>query len=127
VSSLILEMVDAEDPVEVGAHTTYEIRVSNAGSKTETNLSLVCTLPEQLEFRDAKCGAGQRCRLEGRDVIFEPVAKLAPRADVIYRVQVRGRQPGNVRFRAQVRADGITEPVVREELTRIYNDDVLPR
>ena len=55
-------------------------------------------------------------------MIFEPLAKLAPRADAIYRVTVRGTTPGDVRFRARLRADGITEPVLREESTKIYGD-----
>lgn len=124
LSSLLLELVDVDDPVEVGAETAYEIRITNTGTKTETNLQLVCTLPEHLEFQSAKNAANQRFRVEGRQVIFEPLAKLAPRADVIFRVQVKGTLPGNARFRAVVRADGLAEPIQREEVTRIYNDDM---
>jgi uncharacterized repeat protein (TIGR01451 family) len=122
--ALLIEVADTDDPVEVGSETTYEVRVANAGTKTETNVEVVCTLPEQVEFRGAKAGANLRFRVEGREVIFEPLAKLAPRAEIIYRVQVRGKTAGDVRFRARVRADGLPEPVLREESTRFYNDDV---
>jgi uncharacterized repeat protein (TIGR01451 family) len=125
--TLLIEVVDTDDPVEVGSDTTYEIRVANTGTKMETNVEVICTLPEQVEFRSAKAGANVRHRIDGREVIFEPVAKLAPRADVIYRVQVRGKVAGDVRFRVRVRADGLTEPVVREESTRFYNDDAPAR
>lgn len=121
--ALLIEVNDTDDPVEVGAETTYEVRVANVGTKTETNVEVVCTLPEQVEFRAAKAGSGLRFCVEGRELIFEPIAKLAPRADVIYRIQVRGRSPGDVRFRVRVRADGLTEPVLREECTRFYNDE----
>jgi hypothetical protein len=123
VSSLLIELADADDPIEVGAETSYELRVSNTGTKTESNVEVVCSLPDQLEFRVAKCSATLKYRLEGRELIFEPLPRLAPKADVIYRIQVKGIAPGDVRFRTRVRADDLREPIVREERTRIYSDD----
>ena len=124
LSALLLEVADTDDPVEVGAETTYEIRVANTGTKTETNIEVICTLPEQVEFRSAKSPGNLRSCVEGREVSFEPLAKLAPRADVVYRVTVRGKSAGDVRFRVRVRADGLSEPMLREEATRFYNDNL---
>jgi uncharacterized repeat protein (TIGR01451 family) len=123
LSALQLELADADDPVEVGADTAYEIRVTNAGSKMETNLQVTCTLPERMELRGARCAAGCHFRVEGRDVIFEALPRLAPKADVVYRVFVRGTAPGDLRCRARLRADGLGEPMVREESTKVYGDD----
>jgi uncharacterized repeat protein (TIGR01451 family) len=123
LSALLMELVDTEDPVEVGKQTSYEIRVTNTGSKTETNLQLTCTIPEQMEFKGAKGPAGCPFRIEGREVIFNALPKLAPRVDAIYRVNVRCLAPGDARFQARVRADGLTQPVLREESTRVYGDE----
>ena len=41
LSAILTEVVDTEDPIEVGAETVYEIRITNTGSKTETDLKLV--------------------------------------------------------------------------------------
>jgi hypothetical protein len=120
--SLFLEIGHIDDPLEVGAETAYEIRLANTGTKAESNIEVVCTIPEQLEFRGAKCSATLRYRHEGRDLIFEPLPRLAPKADVIYRVQVRGVAPGDIRFRTRIKADGLKEPVLREENTRVYSD-----
>src|SRR5260370_42391799 len=98
LSALLMELVDLDDPVEVGADTAYEIRITNTGSKTETNLSLVCTVPDKMEFRGAKGPANCKFHVQGKEVTFEPLPKLAPRADVIYRVNVRGVAPGDLRF-----------------------------
>ena len=127
LSALMMELADTDDPIEVGAETTYEMRVTNTGSKMETNVELVCTVPDHMEFRAAKCNAGCRCRVEGREVIFEPLPKLAPRADAIYRVVVRGLAPGDMHFRARIRADGLSEAIMREESTKVYGDEVTPR
>jgi uncharacterized repeat protein (TIGR01451 family) len=121
--ALLMELVDLDDPVEIGADTAYEIRVTNTGSKTETNLQLICTVPDKMEFRGAIGAAGCRHRVQGKEVIFEPLPKLAPRADAIYRVNVRGTGAGDLRFRARITADGLTEPVLKEESTKVYGDE----
>jgi len=124
LSSAVLEVFNADNPVEVGADATYQIRLANTGTKVETNVELVCTLPAGVEYRDAKCSAGSRVRMEKNDVIFEPLPRLAPRGEIIYRVTVKGRVPGDVRFRARVWADGMTDAIVREETTKFYDDSV---
>src|SRR6185295_5584876 len=124
LSSVVLEVVNADNPVEVGAEATYQIRLANTGTKVESNVELVCTLPAGVEFRDAKCAAGSRFRLDKSDVVFEPLSRLAPRGEVIYRVTVKGRVPGDVRFRAFVRAEGMTDTLIREETTKFYDDNV---
>jgi uncharacterized repeat protein (TIGR01451 family) len=125
--ALLMDLIDVDDPVEVGADTSYEIRVTNTGTKTETNLQLTCTLPDKMEFRAAKCGAPINHHVEGREVIFDPLPKLAPRADVIYRVSVRGIEAGDLRFQARMKADGLTVPVLKEESTRVYGDEGGPK
>jgi hypothetical protein len=120
--SLFIEVGHVDDPLEVGAETAFEIHLTNSGTKEESNVEVVCTLPEQLEFRGAKTSTTLKCRQEGRELIFEPLAKLAPKADVIYRVQVRGIAAGDVRFRTRIKSAGLKEAVQREESIRIYSD-----
>ena len=122
--ALLMELVDLDDPVEVGTETSYEVRVTNTGTKTETNLVLICTVPEKMEFRGAKGAAGLGFKVEGKEVIFEPLLKLAPRADAIYRINVKGSAPGDLRFRAKIKADGLEEAVLKEESTKVYGDEV---
>jgi uncharacterized repeat protein (TIGR01451 family) len=120
---LQMELVDLEDPVEMGKEMSYEVRLSNTGTKTETNVQLVCTMPEKMDLRGARCSAGVPFRVQGRDIIFGVIPKLAPRADVIYRVNVRSLAAGDVRFQARVRADSLETPVLREESTRVFGDE----
>lgn len=120
---LLMEVVDVEDPVEVGKELSYEIRMTNTGTKTETNLQLACTMTAEMEFVGAKSTAGIPFRVEGREIIFTAIPRLAPRADVIFRVNVRCTAPGDQRFRVRVRADGLETPVLQEESTRVFGDD----
>jgi len=127
LSTLLMELTDLDDPVEVGTDTAYEIRVTNTGSKTETNLQLTCTVPDKMECRGARGPAGCQHHVEGKEVIFDPLPRLAPRADAIYRVNVRGIAPGDLRFRARIKSDSLTDPLLKEENTKVYGDEALPR
>jgi uncharacterized repeat protein (TIGR01451 family) len=120
LSAILLEVVDTEDPLEVGAETVYEIRITNTGSKTETDIKLVCNIPEKMEFKGAQ--GPTRFHAEGRDIVFDALPKLAPRADAIYRITAKGVAPGDVRFKSQITSTLLQEPVIEMEATRIYAD-----
>jgi uncharacterized repeat protein (TIGR01451 family) len=124
LSSLQIDIVNLDDPVEIGADTAYEIRVINAGSKTETNLELACTLALGMDFRGATGPTGAGHQRQGSQIVFESLRELAPREEKVYRVQVVGREAGDLRFRAQLTARGLAEPVVREKTTKVYGDEL---
>jgi uncharacterized repeat protein (TIGR01451 family) len=120
VSALAMEVRDLDNPVEVNADTGFDIHVVNSGTRMETGLVLVCTLPEKMEFKDAVGPGGLKYNVNGREIVFEPIPKLAPRADVTFRINARGIAPGDHRFRALLKADGLGAPIVREETTKVY-------
>jgi uncharacterized repeat protein (TIGR01451 family) len=120
IPALSLEVVDLEDPIEVGADLTYEIRVVNQGSCPCTNIQIVTQAPEGLLPRE---GTGPTAfKVTGAEVAFEPLPKLAIRADAVYRVKVRGLQPGDYRFRVQMTCDQLRQPVMKEESSRVYKE-----
>ena len=120
VPALLLEVVDLEDPIEVGAETTYEIRVVNQGTSATTNLQIIATVPADMTTRDATGPAPHR--LQGQQVIFEKLPSLAAKADALYRVKVVGDKPGDMRFKVQMTSDQLRSPVYEEESTRVYKD-----
>ena len=120
ISALLLEVVDIDDPVEVGAETAYEIRVTNQGSREATNVEIHALVPPEMTVRGGQ--GPTRYRVEGQEVLFAPLPQLAPRSDVIYRVLVTGTDKGDVRFRARLISDSLTEPVIEEESTKVYDD-----
>lgn len=120
LSAISMEVSDVEDPLEVGAETSYEIKITNTGSKTETDLKLVCNIPTQLEFKSAT-GPVQFDQI-GTDVVFQPLGKLAPRADVVFKLVCKAKVKGDARFKAQLTTTSLVEPVVKVESTRVYED-----
>ncbi|MCX7699414.1 MAG: hypothetical protein N2039_00910 [Gemmataceae bacterium] len=120
LSAIMLELVDLDDPIEVGAETSYEIRITNTGSKTETDVKLVCTVPDKMEFKTAT--GPVRYTQHGNEIIFDSIPKLAPRADAIFRVTVKTKAPGVANFRSRITSTLLVDGVTKEEATRIYTD-----
>ncbi len=120
IASLTMELVDLDDPVEIGAETAYEIRVKNEGSKAATRVSIACELPPEMELKNYK--APVEAIVEGRQILFKSLDQIAPGAEVVYRVHVKGVQEGNHRMRVRMTGASLQEPVVREEATKVYAD-----
>ena len=76
-ASLLVEIVDLDDPVEVGVETAYEIRVKNEGTKAAKNVDVACKIPPGVKLVSAK--GPTTFRDEGPALAFDPVSELAPR------------------------------------------------
>lgn len=119
-ASLVLEIIDLDDPVEVGSQTAYEIRVHNDGSKSAEKVGVSCELPTGLQLVEAE-GPTEFLNENGL-IVFKSVPELEPGNTAIYKVQVMGREEGNHRFRVRLASDSITEPLIFEELTKFYEE-----
>ncbi len=118
IPAILLEVIDIEDPIEVGANETYVITVTNQGTATDTNITIVCTLPPQQQYVS---GTGPTApAVEGQVVRFAPLASLAPKAQAVYKVTVKAVQTGDVRFHTEMNSDQIKSPVMETEATNIY-------
>jgi uncharacterized repeat protein (TIGR01451 family) len=122
IAALRFEVVDVNDPIEVGSETAYEIRVLNQGTKDASNVSVQVTLPQGFELIAAEGPGSLRSTQQNGRVIFEPIQRLAPKVDTTYRVRVRGRQAGDYRLRVELNSDDLRAPVVKEESTRVFGD-----
>jgi uncharacterized repeat protein (TIGR01451 family) len=115
------EVLDVNDPIETGGTTSYEIRVVNQGTKAATNVRLATVLPAGMQPVEAQGPVAHL--LDGRQVVFEPLARLAPKADTTYHVRVRADQAGDMRVRVQLLSDEMQSPVTKEESTRVFGNE----
>ncbi len=120
LAALFFEVTDSEDPIEVGGMTEYIVRIGNQGTKAASGVRLTATLLGDLEPVDAKGPAAHR--VENLAVIFEPLARLAPTEEAVFRVRVRGRREGDQRMQVQLVSDDHPAPITKEEITRVYAD-----
>jgi hypothetical protein len=115
---LALEVSDPDDPAPVGTDFLYEIRVLNQGSCPCTGIQIIAQMPDGMELREAT--APTPYKVVGQQVQFAAFAKLATKADLVYRLKVRSAKPGDVRFRVQLTCDQLQQPVLKEEASRFY-------
>ncbi len=120
LAALSFQVVDSEDPIEVDGLTEYVIRVSNDGTKAATGVRVAATLLGDLEPVEATGPGGHR--VENLAIEFEPLAKLGPGEEAVYRVRVRGRRAGDQRVQVQLVSEDHPTPITKEEITSVYDD-----
>ena len=118
ISALALEVVDVDDPVKIGARTTYVISVTNQGSAAATNIRIACILEDNVQY--VSSAGATAASAEERRVNFFPLSSLAPKARAAWRVVVRAVNPGDVRFKVVMNVDQLTRPVEETESTHLY-------
>lgn len=118
LAAVRFEVLDLDDPVEVGKEAVYEIRVMNQGTGACSNIQLVAATAEGTEYKGSS--GPTQIKAQGQHLVFEPIATLAPKGEVVYRVKVKGTMAGDLRFRVQLTCDQVRTPIVKEESTRFY-------
>lgn len=119
IPAVLLEVIDLEDPNEIGTTETYVITVTNQGSAEATNIRVIATVQPEAEYVSSDgptAGA-----VDGRTVTFAPLPRLDPQAVATYRVTVKSLEAGDTRFKVTMTNDQLTGPPVEEtESTRFY-------
>jgi len=120
LAAVTFEVTDSEDPIEVSGLTEYVIRVGNQGTKAASGVRLSATILGEMEPVEAKGPAAHR--IDNLTVSFEPLARLAPTEEAVYRIRVRGHRAGDQRVQVQLTSDDHPAPITKEEITRVYAD-----
>ncbi|MCY2989679.1 MAG: hypothetical protein NTY19_17645 [Planctomycetota bacterium] len=111
---------DSANPIEVGNETTYTIQLTNRGSSAATNVRLSIVLPPQI--KPVSGDGPTRVVLHGAQVAIDPLARVAPGEQAVYKLKVQGLDAGVHRVQFQMVTDETSVPVTREEVTKVYQD-----
>lgn len=118
IPAILLEVIDIEDPIEVGKTETYQIEVTNQGSATDTNIKVTCELEDAQEFVS---GSGATAVTgSGRTITMAPLPSLAAKDKAVWRVVVKANRAANIRFKTSLISDQLTRPVEETESTNQY-------
>lgn len=118
IAAVHLDVIDTEDPVEVGANATYVITVTNEGSAADTNIRVSAVLDEKVQYMSS-AGATAGSVL-GKTVSFAPLRTLDAKGKATWRIVVKGAVAGDVRLKVTLHTDQLALPVEQTEATRIY-------
>ena len=118
VPAILLEVIDTVDPIEVGQETTFVVTAINQGSKGDSNVKVVATLPPSLEFVS---GSGiTAVTASGQTITMAPIASLVAGAKAEWRVVVRAKSRQDARSRWELSSDQFKVPVLETESTNLY-------
>ena len=119
VPAVLLEVIDVEDPIEVGETETYKITVTNQGTALDTNIRITCELEDSQSFVSAE-GATAAAKT-GQSVAFRPLAQLGAKEQAVWYVQVKAEKVDDVRFSVKMMTDELgNRPVEETEATNQY-------
>ncbi len=121
MAALLTQLSDTNDPVLVGERTTYLINVVNQGSKASENVQVSAQIPPGMEFLNAE-GPTKFQVGPNNTIIFEATPQLSAKAEMNYKILVKGTQPGDQRLKLSVISDELSAPVTKEESTQVYQD-----
>ncbi len=119
VADLVMNVKDPAGPVAVGAEAVYEVRVRNRGTKEADNVEVFAYFSRGVEPVSAEGAANQ---LAPGQVIFRPIASLAPGAEVVLKVHARAGEAGNHVFRAETRCPSLGTHLMSEATNLFYGD-----
>jgi len=118
VPAILLEVIDLEDPIEVGGQVQYVIRVVNQGTAPGTHVRIRCTLPDSQEFL-AGSGATD-VKFENGILTLAPLPSLEPKATAEWRISVKAVREDDARFQTELTSDQFESPIRENESTRQY-------
>ncbi|MFT4690520.1 MAG: putative repeat protein (TIGR01451 family) [Limisphaerales bacterium] len=125
VYSLLVEVIDLDDPIQIGQDITYVITAKNQGDQSHSNVRVAIELPANQQYVRST-GASHVGADGGRSLKSDPFPNLPGKQTAEWRVTTRALPTANVnglvdsRFVVNFSSDQITDPIREEEATQIY-------
>ncbi|MCP5461698.1 MAG: DUF11 domain-containing protein [bacterium] len=118
IPAILMEVIDVDDPVEIGAETTYVITITNQGSAPATNVKIIGVLEENTEY--VSSSGESTAELKGKEVEFAPIPSIPAKGVATLKVQVKALKAGDTRFKVKLNSDQLTRTVEETESTTMY-------
>lgn len=119
IPAILLEVVDTEDPIQVGATEKLYVTVTNQGSAPDNNIVVKVSFEENLDYV-ASAGPTQGSSSDVKSVEFAPLATLGAGQKATWEVTAKAAKEGDHRTTIVMTSDAIGRPVQETEATRIY-------
>lgn len=120
-SELAFTIEDDNDPIETDGLTTYIVKITNSGTRIDSNVQLVFEIPEGSVSEQVHAPVNHQPAQ--RAIVFDPIPKMQPKDTQTYRIAVRHSREGTIVARAQLKSDNRPVPVIKEESTHVYRDN----
>ncbi|MBP9854389.1 MAG: hypothetical protein KBD53_05940 [Candidatus Omnitrophica bacterium] len=117
ISALQLDVVDMVDPIEIDGEAIYIIKVMNQGTADANNVKISASF----DGMDYISSDGETMGMMDINVLsFRAVTTIAPKESVSWKVKLKGKKEGDIRFKVSLTSDELTQPVEEAESTFVY-------
>jgi uncharacterized repeat protein (TIGR01451 family) len=125
IPGTLLEVVDIEDPIQLGNTATYDITVTNQGTDPNTGIKIVVEFESALEYVSSSGLAGPATTgtLVGSTLTFAPVEKLNPKEKVAWRIIAKAVEVADTRFKVTLTSNELEREVGETESTHLYEGE----
>lgn len=117
LADLVLEVSDPRGPVAVGQDVTYEVRITNRGTKNADGVDAIVFFSEGVEATSVEGGDHE---VSSGQVEFHSIPTIAAGGEVVYTITARAETAGNHVFRAEVHCKSLGTSLASEETTKFY-------
>ncbi|HOW88173.1 MAG TPA: hypothetical protein P5561_06530 [Candidatus Omnitrophota bacterium] len=119
IPAILLEVIDTEDPIQVGGTEKLYITVTNQGSAPDNDIVVKVKFEENLDYVAASGPTPGRSD-DVKSVEFAPLASLGAGQKATWEVTAKAASEGDHRTTVVMTSDAISRPVQETEATRIY-------
>ena len=120
LTDIFFDIDDVVDPIEVGSHTIYSVRIVNQGTKAATNVQLFVDMPDGIQPTSVEGDITSEIR--NQEILFAPITSLNPGDEIALKIHAAGISPGDHRIAINLQSDGREINVTKQESTRVYSD-----
>lgn len=113
-----LELVTPKGVVEAGKRVAFQVRVKNQGTVAARGVEVTAFAPPELKPTRGTGPSEGRIDATGT-VTFPPLDELRPGETVTFTIEVDAIQAGDARFRAEVKAMHLANPLKEEQSVRV--------
>lgn len=117
VADLKLTVNDPQGPKPVGEEVTYEVTLTNRGTKAARKVAVVVNFSEGIEPISV---AGGTAEVGGGQATFAPIISIEPGASHQLKVTAKADRAGSHVFRAEVRCTDPETRLASEQTTRFF-------
>jgi hypothetical protein len=118
LADLKLLVNDPPGPMPIGEQSAYEVRIVNRGTKAAEQVNVVAQFSDGIEPVEAVGGSAS---IVPGQVLFRPIPRVEPGAELTLRVVARASREGIHRFRAEVTCGDPDTKLVAEESTYYFD------
>ncbi|MFH1922265.1 MAG: CARDB domain-containing protein [Planctomycetota bacterium] len=117
IADLELDVTDPSGPVRVGSEATYQVRVSNQGTKSAEEVEIVAYFTKGVEPTVVE---GGRHEIGPGQVVFDKIPSLGAGQEVTFQIRAKAETAGSHICRVEVYCKPLGTRLVGEETTHFY-------